>query len=242
MSRKTLTTATLTLAMIAIWNFQLFKDWKNGAATVNTAWRPSPAKTVAAVSATEPELWREIKKTVLDNDTDVGFNATFSPTIKAVANKSIELPGVGFLLSSGLHQDENGNERISEFLLLPSRDGVAWCCGLAPIPKHEFSVLVDCKNVPDLPSRIDQDSKAFFVSVKGTLRLEKDNNINSLYTLEDVAIKFLKMADVAPPNVLNACLNKPMQPHTNTGSGFNDTTSSTPSQRHSYPEDSQLNH
>ena len=87
-----------------------------------------------------------------------------------------------------------------------------------------------------LASRIDQNSKAFFVSVQGTLRLEKDNKINSLYTLEDVAIKFLKMADLTPPNVLNACLNKPIQSHTNTGSALNDTTSPSPSQPHFTPK------
>ena len=127
MSRKTVLTVILTLAMIIIWNFQLFRDWNKGSATVNPAWQPSPAKNLAAVSTTEPKLWQEIKKTILENDTDTGFMAPFSPTIEAAANERIELPGVGFLLTSGLHKDENGEERITEFLLLPSHGGVAWC-------------------------------------------------------------------------------------------------------------------
>lgn len=226
MSRKTVLTVILTLAMIIIWNFQLFRDWNNGSATVNPAWQPSPAKNLAAVSTTEPKLWQEIKKTILENDTDTGFMATFSPTIEAAANERIELPGVGFLLTSGLHKDENGEERITEFLLLPSHGGVAWCCGLAPIPNHEFSVLVDCRNVTDLPSMIDPQSKAFFVSVEGTLRLQKENSINSLYTLEDVAIKFLTMADILPPNVMNICLNQPMSSLVENPSSSGGTTSS----------------
>ncbi|MEM6365191.1 MAG: hypothetical protein AAF745_12245 [Planctomycetota bacterium] len=226
MSRKTALTAMLTLAMIAIWNFQLFMDWKNGIASVNPAWRSSTVKDVAAAAAAEPKLWQEIKKTVIKEDPETGFIPTFSPTILAAKGERIELPGVGFLLSSGLHQDETGKETITEFLLLPSHEGVAWCCGLAPIPNHEFSVLVDCENVPDLPSKIDPQSKAFFVSVEGTLHLQKDNSINSLYTLDHVAIEFLEMEDVLPPNVINLCLNQPMSSFVNDSTRLDGTDTS----------------
>ncbi|MEM9367159.1 MAG: hypothetical protein AAGD07_14295 [Planctomycetota bacterium] len=210
MSRKTTITVILTLAMITVWNFQLFMDWKNGITTVNPAWRSSSMQEAVAVSATEPKLWQEIKKTIVEEDPQTGFVPKFAPTIQAAEDNRVELPGVGFLLSSGLHEDETGVEKITEFLLLPSHGGVAWCCGLAPIPNHEFSVLVECENVTDLPSKIDPRRKAFFVSVEGTLRLQKDNSIQALYTLEDVAITFLAMEDVVPPNVMNRCLNQPM--------------------------------
>ncbi|MBM3964537.1 MAG: hypothetical protein FJ308_05640 [Planctomycetes bacterium] len=210
MSRKTAITAILAFAMIAIWNFQLFIDWRNGIASVNSAWRSSVVNDAAAVSAEEPQLWQEIKKTVVEVDPEIGFVPTFAPAIEAAEGKRIELPGVGFLLSSGLLEDEHGEEQITNFLLLPSHGGVAWCCGLAPIPNHKFSVLVECENVTDLLSKIDPQSKAFFVTVEGTLRLQKENSINSLYTLEDAAITFMEMREVLPPNVMNLCLNQPM--------------------------------
>ncbi len=50
------------------------------------------------------------------------------------------------------------------------------------------------------------------MSVEGILRLQKDNSISSLYTLEDVAIEFIDMKDVLPPDVKNLCLDQPMIP------------------------------
>ncbi|MEM9412098.1 MAG: hypothetical protein AAGA30_13355, partial [Planctomycetota bacterium] len=88
--------------------------------------------------------------------------------------------------------------------------GVAWCCGLSPIPNFEFSVVVDCPGTPFLASKTDPKSSAVFVTVEGTLRLQKENKMNSLFTLEDTHIEFVDIEDVAPPNVLNQCLQKPL--------------------------------
>ncbi|MEM9826390.1 MAG: hypothetical protein AAF958_07360 [Planctomycetota bacterium] len=211
MSRRTILTAVLTVIMIAIWNARLFLDWNRGRAAIQPAWQSS-SPVAMQTSSTEPELWREIKKTVVEEDPEIGFVPTFSQAVYAAHGNRVELPGVGFILSSGVQENEAGEEWITEFLLLPSHGGVAWCCGLTPIPNHEFSVLVECANVPSLPKKIDPKQTAFFVNVEGTLRLEKENSINSLYTLENVEIEFLEMKDVLPPNVLNLCLNQPMVP------------------------------
>lgn len=205
MNRKTVLTGILTITIIAVWNSKLFLDWKNF-----KMGRLSATPTATTENLNEPQLWRDIKKTSVEENQDGEFEPRFDPSVLAVEGQRVALPGVGFLLSSGLSDNKDGKEEVTEFLLLPGDGGVAWCCGLTPIPNHEFSVLVDCGESPLLASRVDPKTPGFFVNVEGTLRLQTDNSINSLYTLEDVAIEFIEMKDVLPPNVMNLCLNQPM--------------------------------
>jgi len=119
-----------------------------------------------------------------------------------------------FFYGGGLHKSDvpQFEEEVTEFLLLPSDGGVAWCCGLSPIAKQEYSVLVDCRDAPFSPSNIDLKNPAFFVNVSGILCLQKENTLNALFTLEDVKLEFIEIEDVLPPNVMNLCLNQQMTP------------------------------
>lgn len=212
MNRQAINTGVMAIALIAVWNSWLFVDWKNANVPRNSVWQNAPNNIVNTVKPLEPKLWQDIKKTSVNETPDGRFQPTFDEAVAAADGKRVKLPGVGFLLSSGLRENEQGEGEVTEFILLPGDGGVAWCCGLTPIPNHEFSVLVECPDAPFLASKVDPRSPAFFVSVEGILRLQKDNSINSLYTLEDVAIEFIDMKDVLPPNVMNVCLNQPMIP------------------------------
>jgi len=188
MRRQEIVIGFFAVAMIALWNDQIFLNWKSK----NNLWSDAKATTVesplgnsvSSAGALEPKLWRDIKKTSVSVTPDGKFQPTFDESVLAENGKRVELTGVGFLLSSGLRKNERGEEEVTEFLLLPAEGGVAWCCGLTPISKHEFSVLVACPDNPFSASEIDPRSPAFFAKVEGTLRLEKENSINALYTLE----------------------------------------------------------
>ena len=210
--RQVIATAILTIAMIVIWNGYLFLDWQKTPGPSSSVWQPDANSVAVSIDPKEPKLWQDIKKTVVGESSDGGFDPQFDDSVIAVDCQEVELPGVGFLLSSGLHEDANGEEKVTEFLLLPSHGGVAWCCGLSPISHHEFSVLVDCHDTPFSASGIDRRSPAFFVNVRGVLRLERENTLNALYTLEDVNLEFLGIEDVLPADVMNLCLNRRMTP------------------------------
>lgn len=201
----------VAVAVTAAWNSWLFVGWKHANVLTNRTWQ-GPSNSGDEVMTAEPKLWLDIKKTSVGATSDGRLDLTFDESLVAVDGKRVELPGVGFLMSSGLRENEQGEEEVTEFLLLPGDGGVAWCCGLTPIPNQEFTVLVECRDAPFLASEVDPRSPAFFVNVEGILRLQKDNSINSLYTLEDVAIEFIDMKEVLPPNVMNMCLNQPMVP------------------------------
>ncbi|MEM8670107.1 MAG: hypothetical protein AAGG48_21445 [Planctomycetota bacterium] len=207
--KQAIFTGILALVMITIWNSWLFMDWKIKNAPGSSVWLDSPNNVSNSVSRPEAQLWKDIKRTIVWENPSGGFEPQFAPSVLNAEGSRVELPGVGFLLSSGL-RNEGDEEEVTEFLLLPGDGGVAWCCGLTPIPNHEFSVLVQCPDSPFLTARIDPQSPGFFVNVKGTLRLQKENSINSLYTLDDVEIQFIDIEDVLPPNVMNLCLNQPM--------------------------------
>ncbi|MEL6109230.1 MAG: hypothetical protein AAFU85_24750 [Planctomycetota bacterium] len=212
MKRQTIITGVLTIIMIVIWNSMLFLDWSKTSSPFLPAWQNSAGDVLNTVNTSEPQLWQDIKKTVVKQSPDTGFDPQFDPAVISIEGTQVELPGVGFLLSSGLGENAEGEEEVSEFLLLPSYGGVAWCCGLSPIAKHEFSVLVDCHDHPFPASKVDPRSPAFFVNVKGTLQLEQENTLNALYTLEDVTIDFVDIEEILPPNVKNLCLDRPMDP------------------------------
>lgn len=210
--RQLVITAVLTIAMIVIWNGYLFLDWQKTAGLSNQTWQPVSGDVSSTIDPQEPELWQAIKKTVVNESSEDGFDPQFDEAVIAVDGKEVELPGVGFFLSSGLQENEEGEEEVTEFLLLPSHGGVAWCCGLSPIAHHEFSVLVDCRDTPFSPSHLDPKNPAFFVNVRGVLRLERENTLNALYTLEEVEIEFIDIEDVLPSDVMNLCLNRRMTP------------------------------
>ncbi|MEM7456411.1 MAG: hypothetical protein AAF456_18845 [Planctomycetota bacterium] len=199
MSKKAILIGLVVFVVIVSWNSILLLIWQNpnGPGAENVAYA-------------EPQLWQDIKKTSVENQDDSGFNPEFDESLTAVDGERVELPGVGFLLTSGVQENEQGEQEVVEFLLLPGEGGVAWCCGLTPIPKVEYSVVVQCSGDPFQLSRFDHGSSAVFVNVEGTFRLQKENSMNSLYTLEDVSIEFIDMEDVVPPNVMNQCLNEPM--------------------------------
>lgn len=211
MKKQQIIIGMMAAVLITAWNSRLFVDWKNGSLPNNSATQAPSKSTGDTVETPEPQLWLDIKKTTVDEAAD-GAEPRFDASVVAADGTRVKLPGVGFLLSSGLRENEEGKEEVTEFLLLPGDGGVAWCCGLTPIPRFEFSVLVECPDAPFLASKSDPKSSALFVSVEGILRLQKDNSINSLYTLEDVAIEFIDIRDVLPPNVMNMCLNQPMMP------------------------------
>ena len=206
-------TGFLAVTISVIWNGALFVDWQKTSAPWNVAWRSGANNRVKTIDSQEPVLWQAIKKTVVNESPDSGFDPQFDDAVIALNGKVVELPGVGFLLSSGLGETEKGEEEVTEFLLLPSHGGVAWCCGLSPIANHEFSVLVDCHNAPFSPSKIDPKNPAFFVNVRGTLRLQQSNTLNALYTLDDATIEFIDVQDILPLNVKNLCLNQPLNPN-----------------------------
>ncbi|MEM6470494.1 MAG: hypothetical protein AAF802_13140 [Planctomycetota bacterium] len=210
MSRQAVKTVVLAIAMIVVWNVWVYFDWKRSGASPDGVLGNAADIRGAAAGNPEPQLWKDIKMTSVKETSEGTFEPTFAKSVRAAEGERVVLPGVGFFLSSGLQEDENGNEEVSEFLLLPAAGGVAWCCGLTPIPNHEFSVLVDCGDEPFSPDNMDPKNPSFFVRVEGVLRLQKPNSINSLYTLEDVQINFIGMEDVIPPNVMNLCLEKPM--------------------------------
>lgn len=216
MTKRTVMTVIFAMAMIVAWNGWLLLDWAKVNVTSSGSWSNAPGEPAESGANTgtqeQTKLWQEIKKTVVTKSADSTYEPEFTEYVTESAGKRVELPGVGFLLSSGLRDTEDGEEEVTEFLLMPGDGGVAWCCGLSPIPRLEFSVFVECKNTPFSAEAIDPKSPAFFVNVQGTLRLRKDNPIQSLYTLEDVDIEFLEVQDVLPPNVMNQCLNKPMLP------------------------------
>lgn len=218
MSRKTILTAALTILMIVIWNGWILLDWNSRTAAPVGDGETNPFSTGLVASSTinsqEPQLWQDIKKTIVNESPEIGFDPQFDESVLALDGKEVELPGVGFLLSSGLREsfDGDGEEEVTEFLLLPSHGGVAWCCGLSPIAHHEFSVLVDCHDAPFSAADIDPRSPAFFVNVNGTLRLQQDNTLNALYTLENVSIEFIDIEDILPENVMNLCRNQRMTP------------------------------
>ncbi len=200
----------MAIGVIATWNSWLFVEW-NSASTKNT-WQNPPNNIGNTVTTPEPKLWVDIKKTSVEETPDGGFEPKFDESVVAAEGKQVELPGVGFLLSSGLRENEKGEEEVTEFLLLPGDGGVAWCCGLSAIPHAEISVLVECPDSPFLKSKADPKSSTVFVKVKGTLRLMKKSKYNAFYTLEDAAIEFIDLEDVMPTSVMNACLNRPMVP------------------------------
>ncbi|HBE70039.1 MAG TPA: hypothetical protein DDW52_17980 [Planctomycetaceae bacterium] len=201
----------LLFGFVASWNSLLFLDWKSA----RVPSKGDPLSSLQAVNSTakpEPQLWMDIKKTTVEEDPNGGFKTTYDGAVAAVEGQRVELPGVGFLLTSGIKQNAEGDEEVTEFLLVPGNGGVAWCCGLTPISRFEFSVLVDCSTSPFSRSQVDPRSSAMFVNVEGTLRLQKENSINALYTLEEATVEFIDLADVVPPNVVNMCLNQPMVP------------------------------
>lgn len=213
MKKPVLIVGGLVVTTITIWNSWLFFDWKNK----NSLWFASLRNPVSGFMSKvsgegtqESQLWQDIKKTAIGESPEGTFEPIFHESVLAADGTRVELTGVGFLLSSGLHINEENEEVVTEFLLLPAEGGVAWCCGLTPISKHEFSVLVDCADNPFSASKFDPKNPSFFVRVDGTLRLERENTINALYTLEDIAIDFLDIQDVLPPNVINICLDQPM--------------------------------
>lgn len=161
------------------------------------------------VGSPESALWKNIKKTTLE-DTDGGLVPKFDSSVVALNGKRIELQGVGFLLKSGVRDTDRGEKEILEFMLLPGHGGVAWCCGLTAIPDIRYSVLVECPDTPFPIAKVDPSNSSVFVNVAGTLRLQKPNSIESLYTLEEASIEFVGIEDVLPPNVMNQCLNQPM--------------------------------
>lgn len=209
MKRQEIIIGILAVSLIMIWNSWQFLESKNWNALSNNAFL-DPSKNMA--KASEPKLWQDIKKTSLAETSDGVFEPMFDESVSSANGTRVKLPGVGFLLSSGRHYNEIGEEEVTEFLLLPADGGVAWCCGLKPIARFEYSVLVECADASFLASETDAKSAAIFVSVEGILRLQKDNSINSLYTLEDVEIEFISLEDVAPPNVTNLCRNQPLFP------------------------------
>ncbi len=201
MKRQQIVIGIIAAVLILAWNSWLIVDRQN-----------PPKKNSNTVKRADSELWLHIKKTSLDETPDGGLEPTFDESVVAADGKQVSLSGVGFLLTSGVSTNEKGAEEVTEFLLLPGNGGVAWCCGLTAIPHIEYSVLVECPDAPFLMSKVDPKSSAVFVSVQGILRLQKDNSIDSLYTLEDVSIEFIDMVDVLPPNVMNLCLDQPMIP------------------------------
>ena len=203
MKKKTIVIGIMTFVLITAWNIWQFSDWRN---------MNSPRSNGETVEKPEPTLWLDIKKTSMDKTPDGGFEPKFDESVTAADGTRVKLPGVGFLLNSGVRKNDKGENEVTEFLLLPGNGGVAWCCGLTPIPNFEFSVLVECPDTPFLTSKAAPKSSAVFVSVEGILRLQKKNSIDTLYTLEDVLIEFIDMKDVLPPNVRNLCLDQPMIP------------------------------
>ncbi len=199
MRRQEVVTGVAAVVLIVAWNGWYLWGW-NG---------PNGEESI------EPKLWRDIKKTSLVENADGGVTPQFDESVAATDGTRVELPGVGFVLASGVRENEEGDREVTEFLLLPAEEGVAWCCGLAAMPRTEFSVLVECPNAPFPVSKVDRKSSAVFVNVEGVLRLEKENSLGALYTLEDVAIEFVDVEDVMPPNVRNRCLNQPMLPWLN---------------------------
>lgn len=210
MNRQATVVGVLAVAVIAIWNSWVFLDWSSKDASGNQAWWSPPQDIVNSPSKQEPQLWLDIKKTLVAETPDGGTDPEFDEAVLAAEGKPVELPGVGFLLSSGLEENGQGDKVVTEFLLLPGNGGVALCCGLAPIPKYEFSVLVECPNAPFRYTKTDPKTSAMFVRVVGVLRLRKDNSISSLYTLEDASIEFIDIEEVLPPNTKNLCLDRPM--------------------------------
>ncbi|MEM6692532.1 MAG: hypothetical protein AAF664_24090 [Planctomycetota bacterium] len=199
-------------AIITSWNGLALLDSNKFGIAGRSTWQDSQQDVAKASLSNEPELWREIKKTSVEDTDDGGFKATFKDSVLAVDGKRVELPGVGFLINSGIQENQKGEKEVTEFLLLPGDGGVAWCCGLTPIPNFEFSILVECPDAPFLASIVDPGNPAIFVNIAGILQLEHENSIGALYTMKDVSIEFIDMKEVMPPNVLNLCLNKPMAP------------------------------
>jgi hypothetical protein len=210
--RQAIGIAVLAVTLIVIWNASLFLDWQKQNSTWSGGMQITGNTLAYTANTQEPELWQAIKRTTMNEGTDNGFDPQFDESVLALDGKQVELPGVGFLLSSGLGNNEQGEEEVTEFLLLPSDGGVAWCCGLSPIAKQEFSVLVDCSGAPFSPSNIDTKNPAFFVKVEGVLCLQKENTLNALYTLENARVEFIEIEDVLPPNVMNLCRNQQMTP------------------------------
>ncbi|MEL6896932.1 MAG: hypothetical protein AAFP90_12565 [Planctomycetota bacterium] len=202
----------MALVIIVVWNGYLYLQWNRTSGLSGGPWQPDAKDVGIVIDPNEPQLWQDIKKTLIEEDPEVGFRLQFDDSLMAIDGQEVELPGVGFLISSGLREDENGEDEVTEFLLLPGHGGVAWCCGLSPIAHHEFSVLVDCHDYPFSASGIDPKSPAFFVNVRGTMRLERDNTLNALYTLENVNLQFIDIESVLPADVMNLCQNRRMSP------------------------------
>ncbi|MEO1528395.1 MAG: hypothetical protein AAFX06_23480 [Planctomycetota bacterium] len=213
MNRKAITTGILTVGMIVLWNGWLLIDWRSSHPPISESWQAPPQDIdVSVTTSTEPKLWKDIKKTAVSETIDGGFEPLFDESVAALEGTRVELPGVGFILTSGIRENEDGKKEVAEFLLLPGDGGVAWCCGLSAIPYAELSVLVQCPNAPFPRSSADPKSSTVFVSVEGTLRLMKENRYNAFYTLEDASVEFIDAWEVMPPNVKNLCLDQPMVP------------------------------
>ncbi len=125
MSKKSIVTVVMAIAMVATWNSWLFVDLKNTNVPTNNACQDPSKNNGNTVQTTEPKLWLDIKRTSVDETPDGSFEPTFDESVAAAEGKRVELPGVGFLLSSGMRENEKGEEEVTEFLLLPGNGGVA---------------------------------------------------------------------------------------------------------------------
>ncbi len=207
MKSQTVALGIMVAGVVVTWNAWLFVKWTRGKGVEN-GWQGLTSSVGNAVP--EHKLWRDIKKTTVEETANGGFEPQFDDAVKAVEGTRVELPGVGFLLKSGIRPNENGEGEVTEFLLLPGDGGVAWCCGLSATPFAEISVLVQCPNDTFLESEADAKSLTVFVNAKGTLRLMKETKYNAFYTLENSEIEFINVKEIMPADVMNACLNQPM--------------------------------
>ena len=214
MKMRNLAIGVIVFATVTAWNSRILKDWMDGnGLNTSAAWN-DPFNSGNLVKPMDPELaiidWQAIRNTVVTESDDGGFSLEFDKLVSAAEGKRVGLRGVGFVLRSGLSRNENGEDEVKEFLLLPGDGGVAWCCGLSAIPRAEFSVLVECPNASFPESKANPKSSSFFVQAEGILRLSKKTRYNAFYTLEDADVEFIDIRAVLPPGVMNPCLNQPM--------------------------------
>ncbi|MEM1063217.1 MAG: hypothetical protein AAF532_15905 [Planctomycetota bacterium] len=208
MKRLDIPIGLIIFVLISLWNSRLLTAWMNPTLPSNGAWQ-SPADSGTA-EIPEPQLWRDIKDTSFEEESGGELIPEFHESVLAADGRRVELPGVGMLLKSGVRENDRGEDEVTEFLLLPGNEGVAWCCGLTPIPRRQFSVLVECNDAPFPASKADPKNSVVFVSVTGIFRLQKENYIKSFFTLEDAEIEFVDIKNIVPPNVMNMCRNEPM--------------------------------
>ena len=131
------------------------------------------------------QFWMPFADVKIEWDQDIIKRVSIPDEIKNRNDQIVTVRAVTFLTKDGLTRTDDGGCKVHKSILLPPF-GIIQCCNITPVPRFEWTIVVNSQNTPwtltgDIPNEIP-------TIVTGRFRIATDDFNNGIFFIDDATV------------------------------------------------------